>query len=284
MIGSISEPSIAVVAMVEPEMAEKTVPATTATTASRPGTCLIRRSIAAMTLIANPVWNSTSPIRMKSGMGVSEKLSTAALLLRMSWCRPASPPRNSTAPMRLMAMKENATGMPTNSRIVEPPSRSREAICQDITSPSSCPRNDTPPRHAAGTPSSRASTSFAGRLQKTWMAGTSPAMTQRNGSTWPELPNARSRRRNRVVARALFGRCQPLHAEAELEREQREGHGHRGEKPPFRQHQRLDGDRPVEEARGRDTQAIPHKDEAADEPDHVANPLQKPAEAARHGA
>src|SRR5262249_2089481 len=71
---------------------------------------------------------------MNSGMGVSEKLSTAALLLRTSWCRPASPPRNSTAPMRLMAMKENATGMPTNSRIVEPPSRSRDAICQDIFS------------------------------------------------------------------------------------------------------------------------------------------------------
>src|SRR6266849_6579222 len=71
---------------------------------------------------------------MNSGMGVSEKLSTAALLLRSSWCRPASPPRNSTAPIRLMAMKENATGMPMNSRIVEPPSRSREAICQDIFS------------------------------------------------------------------------------------------------------------------------------------------------------
>src|SRR4051812_8536450 len=38
MTGSINEPSMAVVAMVEPEMAEKIVPATTATTASRPGT------------------------------------------------------------------------------------------------------------------------------------------------------------------------------------------------------------------------------------------------------
>ena len=55
MIGSISEPSIAVVAMVEPEIAENTVPATTATTASRPGTCLIRRSTPSMTLIARPV-------------------------------------------------------------------------------------------------------------------------------------------------------------------------------------------------------------------------------------
>ena len=38
MTGSINDPSMAVVAMVEPEMAENTVPATTATTASRPGT------------------------------------------------------------------------------------------------------------------------------------------------------------------------------------------------------------------------------------------------------
>src|SRR5262249_15902006 len=38
MTGSINDPSMAVVAIVEPEMAENTVPATTATTASRPGT------------------------------------------------------------------------------------------------------------------------------------------------------------------------------------------------------------------------------------------------------
>jgi len=82
MIGTISEPSIAVVAIVEPEMAENTVPATTATTASRPGTCRIRRSTASITFTASPVWNSTSPIRMNSGMGVSEKLIAAALLLR----------------------------------------------------------------------------------------------------------------------------------------------------------------------------------------------------------
>ena len=36
------------------------------------------------------------------------------------------------APMRLMAMNENATGMPMNSSTVEPPSSSSEAICQDI--------------------------------------------------------------------------------------------------------------------------------------------------------
>ena len=82
MTGSISEPSIAVVAIVEPEIAEKTVPATIATTASRPGTWLISRSTPSMTFSARPVWNSTSPISTNSGIGVSEKLIAAATLLR----------------------------------------------------------------------------------------------------------------------------------------------------------------------------------------------------------
>ena len=82
MTGSISEPSIAVVAIVEPEIAEKIVPATIATTASRPGTWLISRSTPSMTFSARPVWNSTSPIKTKSGIGVSEKLIAAATLLR----------------------------------------------------------------------------------------------------------------------------------------------------------------------------------------------------------
>src|SRR5829696_1279022 len=68
--------------MVEPEMAENTVPATTATTASRPGTCAISRSTPSITLRARPVWNRTSPMRMKSGIGVREKLSTETTLLR----------------------------------------------------------------------------------------------------------------------------------------------------------------------------------------------------------
>src|SRR5579859_7947656 len=84
-------PSIAVTAMVEPEIAEKMVPATTATTDSRPGTLVIRRSTASMTFTARPVWNSTSPIRTNSGMGVSEKLATESTQLRASCTRPTSP-------------------------------------------------------------------------------------------------------------------------------------------------------------------------------------------------
>jgi hypothetical protein len=77
-----SEPNIAVVAIVEPDIAEKIVPATTATTASRPGTWRISRSTPSMTFSASPVWNNTSPIKMNNGMGVSEKLIAAATLLR----------------------------------------------------------------------------------------------------------------------------------------------------------------------------------------------------------
>ena len=46
-----------------------------------------------ITFTARPVWNSTSPIRMKSGIGVSAKLVTETTLLRASCISPASPPR-----------------------------------------------------------------------------------------------------------------------------------------------------------------------------------------------
>ena len=73
---------MAVVAMVDPEMAEKTVPATTATTAKRPGTRMMSRSTPSMTLKAKPVWNRISPISTKRGMGVREKAMTELTLLR----------------------------------------------------------------------------------------------------------------------------------------------------------------------------------------------------------
>ena len=79
--------------MVEPEIAEKMVPATTATTERRPGTRQISRSMASIAFIATPVWNSTSPIRMKNGMGVREKLVIETMPFLMSWISPASLPR-----------------------------------------------------------------------------------------------------------------------------------------------------------------------------------------------
>ena len=73
MVGSIRLPSSAVVAMVEPEIAENTVPATIAITDSRPGTRRINSANASIAFMATPEWNSTSPIRTKNGIGVSAK-------------------------------------------------------------------------------------------------------------------------------------------------------------------------------------------------------------------
>src|SRR5690349_6567712 len=119
--------------MVEPEIAEKMVPATTATTANRPGTWAIRRSTPSMTFTAMPVWNSTSPIRMKSGMGVNEKLAMEITLFRASCCTPTSPPSQIAAPAMFTAMKVNATGKPARSSSVEPPSINHAANCQLIS-------------------------------------------------------------------------------------------------------------------------------------------------------
>src|SRR5437773_1682817 len=133
--------------MVDPEIAENTVPATTATTASRPGTCRTSRSTPSITFTARPVWNRTSPIRMKSGIGVSEKLATETTLFRASCVSPASPPRNSSAPARLITKNENATGRPRNSSTVEPPSISHAAAPHDIALSRSTRRH-----HAARAP------------------------------------------------------------------------------------------------------------------------------------
>ena len=105
MVGSIRLPSSAVVAMVEPEIAENTVPATMAITASRPGTRRISSAKASIAFSATPEWNSTSPISTKNGIGVSEKLVTDCTALRRAATSPCSPPRNSSAPTMLSAEK-----------------------------------------------------------------------------------------------------------------------------------------------------------------------------------
>ncbi len=72
------------VAIVEPEIAENTVPDTTATTASRPGMRVISRSTPSITLSARPVWNRISPISTNSGIGVSENEVSEITLERAS--------------------------------------------------------------------------------------------------------------------------------------------------------------------------------------------------------
>ena len=132
MVGSIRLPSSAVVAMVEPEIAENTVPATIAMTESRPGTRRISSAKASIALSATPVWNSTSPISTKNGIGVSEKLVIDWTALRASWARPGSPPRKSIAPTTLSTRNANATGRPSPITATRPPNSSRLPSIQVI--------------------------------------------------------------------------------------------------------------------------------------------------------
>src|SRR3954451_8769944 len=135
MVGSMRLPSSAVVAMVEPEIAENTVPATIAITERRPGMRRISSANASIAFSASPVWNSTSPISTKNGIGVSEKLVTDCTALRASCARPGSPPRNSHAPTVFRARNENATGKPNPMTATRPPNRIRLASTQPIVLP-----------------------------------------------------------------------------------------------------------------------------------------------------
>src|SRR5712691_9115554 len=125
MVGSIRLPSNAVVAMVEPEIAENTVPATIAMTESRPGTRRMSSVKASIALSATPVWNSTSPISTKNGIGVSEKLVIDCTALRASWERPGSPPRKTMAPTTLSSRNAKATGSPSPIAATRPPNSNR---------------------------------------------------------------------------------------------------------------------------------------------------------------
>ena len=120
------------VAIVEPEIAENTVPATTATTESRPGTRQMRRSMASIAFIATPVWNRTSPISTKNGIGVSEKLAIDATPLRIICTSPASLPSQIHAPTTLMPKKANAAGRPTANSAVKAPNRTAAESHQTI--------------------------------------------------------------------------------------------------------------------------------------------------------
>src|SRR5215212_650807 len=130
MVGSMREPSSAVVAMVEPEIAENTVPATIAITDRRPGMRRMSSANASIAFSATPVWNSTSPISTKKGIGVSEKLVTDCTALRASCASPGSPPRNSHAPTMFSARNANATGRPSPMMATRPPNRMRLAWAQ----------------------------------------------------------------------------------------------------------------------------------------------------------
>ncbi len=128
MSGSSTLPSTAVLAMVEPDSDENTVPPITETTDSRPGRRTMSRSTASMALKAMPVWNRISPMSRNRGIGARAKLVSASMLLRTICASPASPPRNTQAPTMLTPRKANATGSPSAiSRHSRPSMRARAA-------------------------------------------------------------------------------------------------------------------------------------------------------------
>src|SRR5262249_33537438 len=106
-------------------IAENTVPATMAITARRPGTRRISNENASIALSATPVWNSTSPISTKNGIGVSEKLVIDCTELRASCAQPGSPPRNSHAPTRLSTRNAKGPGRPRPITATRPPNSNR---------------------------------------------------------------------------------------------------------------------------------------------------------------
>ena len=82
-----------------------------------------------MAFIATPVWNSTSPISTKNGIGVSEKLVTEATPLRTTCISPGSPPRNSSAPTRLTARKAKPAGRPEQQQHASATPNSSARVC-----------------------------------------------------------------------------------------------------------------------------------------------------------
>ena len=130
MVGSIRLPSIAVVAMVEPEIAENTVPATMVMTESRPGTRRMSSAIASMAFIATPVWNSTSPIRTKNGIGVSEKLVTDCTALRAELRKPRLAAEEGQSAGDIDRKKGEGDGKAKRHRATRPPNSSRLASIQ----------------------------------------------------------------------------------------------------------------------------------------------------------
>src|SRR5882724_1993226 len=209
--------------MVEPEIAENTVPATIAITERRPGTRRISSANASIAFMATPVWNRTSPISTKNGIGVSEKLVTDCTALRDNCARPGSPPRNSHAPTILSARKANATGRPSPMMATRPPNRMRLASTHPISADRGC-----------------------------------------------------------FVAARARGAHQPVKAEHEFEREQREAKRERGEQPPFGKHQVLDGDRAEPRALRGHHAAVPDEQQTRRKPEDIGGGFHYPGDARRH--
>jgi hypothetical protein len=113
------EPSIAVLAMVEPLVAAKIVPLRAARRLNRPGMRLSHRSSTSMVLKAILEWNMSSPMRMNMGTGARANVEMEEYMCRVTFCRPAEPMKISI-PSRSMRRKEKATGNPDMRKISRP--------------------------------------------------------------------------------------------------------------------------------------------------------------------
>src|SRR6516164_2354510 len=125
-------PSNAVVAAPEPAKVANSVPPPTAIRLSRPGTRPNHASSTSISLAAIPERNSNSPIRMKSGTGMMEKLATESMDASTIWFTPAKPDQKKNAPTRLTARNANAIGMPMVSNTRSPPVIQRKAAHHSI--------------------------------------------------------------------------------------------------------------------------------------------------------
>ena len=113
MSGSKTEPRIAVLAIVEPDSEENTVPPTIDTIERRPGTREIILSMAPIALNATPVCSKISPISKNRAIGASPKFIALLNSIAIN-TNPISPLINKKVPKTFAAKKAKATGKPRN--------------------------------------------------------------------------------------------------------------------------------------------------------------------------
>ena len=77
--------------MLEPLPAPKAVPASTASTARRPGTAPSHLPMEVMARAASPEWSTSSPIMMNKGRAMKENVPTLVKLLKATACRAPAP-------------------------------------------------------------------------------------------------------------------------------------------------------------------------------------------------
>ncbi len=123
---------MAVVAMVEPEIAEKIVPATTVTTASRPGTCRMMRSMPSITLMREAGVEQHLAHQDEKRNRRQAEIERRGDAVARDLLQPGLAAEKQDGADNIDRDEGDRDRHPDNSSTVEPPSRSSEAICQDM--------------------------------------------------------------------------------------------------------------------------------------------------------